>query len=136
MWMPGDPHLVTRDMLALLKRGGLIMDVSADPHGAIETSEETTHADPIRVVDGILHYCVQNIPSLFARTSSQMLSAVTRPFVETMVSAGVTKAVEDSPLLRNGVVAWKGALVGADLGRSQGVTVISPDELMERVAAS
>ena len=73
-WMPGDPHLVTREMLALMPRGALIVDVAADPHGAIETSEETTHAQPIRVVDGILHYCVQNIPALFPRTAPSLLS--------------------------------------------------------------
>lgn len=134
-WMPGDPHLLTRDGLALLKRGSLIMDVAADPRGAIETSEVTTHEDPLRVVDGILHYCVQNIPSLFARTASQALAAVTWPYLESIAARGLAEAVRQCPLLRRGVVVWRGALVGQDLARTQNVATISPDELLGRLTA-
>jgi len=106
LWMPGDPHLVTREMLSLMRPGSLIVDVAADAHGGIETSVETTHADPIRVVDGILHYCVQNIPSLFARTASEALASVTWPYLELMVRHGVDVAVRECASLRRAVVLW------------------------------
>ena len=133
-WMPGDPHIVTREMLGLMRPGSLIMDVSADPHGAIETSETTTHADPIRVVDGILHYAVQNIPALFARSASEALSAVTWPHVERIARDGIEVAVRDSALLRSGVVTWRGAVVGEALGRIQGIETLAADELPARLA--
>jgi alanine dehydrogenase len=130
MWMPGDAPLVTRSMLSLMRRGSLIMDVSADPRGGIETSEETSHENPIRVVDGILHYCVQNIPSLFGRTASQALAEVTWPHLERIVCRGPDAAVRDSALLRRGVVLWRGKVVGRRLGHIQGVPAIEPDELL------
>ena len=108
-WMPGDPHLVTRDMLGLMKPGSLIMDVSADPHGGIESSEITTHDKPIRVVNGILHYAVQNIPSLFSRSASEALSKVTWPYLKLMATCGVPLALRRSRLLRRGVVLWRGS---------------------------
>ena len=131
-WLPGDPHIVTRDMLGLMRPRSLIMDVAADPQGGIETSEVTTHDAPLRIVDGILHYCVQNIPSLFARTASRALSEVTWPFVEGMVRQGVEQTVRDQGILRRGVVVWRGRLVGADLGRCQHVATLAPDDLLHR----
>ncbi len=130
MWMPGDPPLVTRDMLGAMRPRSLIMDVSADPQGGIATSVETTHSQPLRVVDGILHYCVQNIPSLFARTASQALADVTWPFLETLVRDGPVAAIRQNAMLRRGVVVWRGQLVGADLGRIQGVATLAPDDLL------
>lgn len=132
-WLPGDPHIVTRDMLGLMRPRSLIMDVAADPNGGIETSVETTHDDPLRIVDGILHYCVQNIPSLFSQTASRALSKVTWPFVEGMALHGVEKAVRDQGILRRGVVVWHGRLVGADLGRCQHVATLAPDDLLHEL---
>lgn len=128
-WMPGDPHVVTRDMLSLMRRGSLIMDISADAHGAVETSETTTHDDPLREVDGILHYCVQNIPALFARSASEALSAATWPYLERMARDGVQQAARECDVLRSGVVLWRGAAVGADLGRIQGIETLAPGDL-------
>lgn len=130
LWMPGQPHYVTHAMLGLMRPGSLIIDVAADPHGGIETSEETTHDNPIRIVDGILHYCVQNIPSLFAQTASRALAAVSWPFVEHMARDGVASAVRDQAILRRGVVAWRGKLVGAELGRCQNIPTLEPDDLL------
>jgi alanine dehydrogenase len=112
---------------------GLIMDVSADPHGGIQTSEETTHENPIRVVDGILHYCVQNIPSLFARTAAEALCEITWPHLERIVRDGPEKAIKDSAMLRSGVVVWRGKVVGKRLGEAQGISTVEPDELLRCV---
>jgi len=134
-WMPGDAHLVTRGMLSLMRRGSLIMDIAADAHGAIETSETTTHDDPLRDVDGVLHYCVQNIPALFARSASEALSAATRPHLEHMASEGVDQAVRECGLLRSGVVLWRGTVVGAELGRIQALDTLSSDDLLPLLEA-
>jgi len=128
-WLPGDPHFVTREMLSLMRPGSLIVDVAADPNGGIETSVETTHDDPIRVVDGILHYCVQNIPSLFSRTASEALSAATWPYLERIVRQGVDTAVAECAPLRRGVVLWRGRAVGERLGGVQGIETMTPDDL-------
>jgi len=135
-WMPGDPHLVTREMLALMPRGALIVDVAADPHGAIETSEETTHAQPIRVVDGILHYCVQNIPALFPRTASSLLSQATWPYLERMIRDGVAAAIREDPMLRRGVSVWRGELVGEELGRALKRDALAPDDLLAEIGTA
>jgi len=129
-WMPGDPHVVTRDMLSLMRRGSLIMDISADAHGAVETSETTTHDNPLREVDGVLHYCVQNIPALFARSGSEALSAATWPYLQRMARDGVGRAVRECDLLRSGVALWRGKAVGTELGRIQGIETITPDDLL------
>jgi alanine dehydrogenase len=133
MWMPGDPRLVTRAMLARVKRGSLIVDVSADPHGGIETSVETTHEDPIRIVDGVLHYCVQNIPSLFARTASQALSRATWPYLEKMVTLGLERAVRQEPILRRGVVIWRGSAFGEELARVQKIATGTAGDLLKKM---
>jgi alanine dehydrogenase len=131
MWMAGDPHLLTRPMLKLMRPGSLIMDVSADDHGAIETSVTTTHDDPIRVVDGILHYCTQNIPALFARSASQALSAATYPYLEQIVTLGVAGALRMSESLRKATVAYDGRLFGEDLARIQAIPTTPHDELLK-----
>ncbi len=135
LWMPGDPPLLTRGRLALMPPGSLIMDVAADPGGGIETSVETTHDDPLRVVDGILHYCVQNIPSLFSKTASQALSDATWPFLEAMVRQGLGPAVRSMGMLRRGVAIWYGRRVGASLGRCQNADALEPDALLADLPA-
>lgn len=129
MWMPGDPRLVTRDMLGLMAPGSLIVDVSADPGGAVETSVETTHDDPVRVVEGIVHYCVQNIPSLFARTASEALARATCPYLEEIVSKGLEAALRDSAILRRGVVIRKGRGIADLLPAGIGVGTVTQADL-------
>ena len=129
MWMPGDPHIVTRDMLGLMAPGSLIVDVSADPGGAVETSVETTHADPVRVVEGIVHYCVQNIPSLFAGSASRALATVTFPHLEHVVRDGLKAALRSSSLLRRGVVIWRGKGIDELLPGVGGIATLTRSEL-------
>jgi alanine dehydrogenase len=133
-WLPGDPRLIYRDMLSLIQPGSLIVDVAADPNGAVETSVETTLDDPIRVVDGVLHCCVQNIPSLFARTASEALAAVTWPLLERIVRDGVATAVAECPALRRGVVLWRGKAAGQQLAKAQGVETITSEQLLAELS--
>lgn len=133
LWMPGNPRILRRDMLKHMRRGSLIVDVSADPNGAIETSEETTHDDPIRIVEGVLHYGVQNIPALFARTASGTLANATWPYLEKIISQGMEGAIRQDATLRQGVVVWRGQPIGQDLARAQDITTASHDDLLNLI---
>jgi len=135
MWMPGDPHLVTRAMLGRMRERSLIVDVSADPRGAVETTEVTTHEKPVRVVDGVLHYAVQNIPSLFASTATQLLCEATWPGLERIASTGLATALRESPELLSGVQFWQGRAVGELLATTQGIPVITPRQVLGELRA-
>ena len=87
------PKLVTRDMLGLMKRGSVLVDIAIDQGGCFETSHATTHADPVYVIDGIIHYCVANMPGAVARTSTFALNNATLPFVLRLADQGATAAM-------------------------------------------
>lgn len=103
------PHLITRDMLQLLPKRSVMVDVAIDQGGCFETSHATTHADPIYEVDGILHYCVANIPGAVPFTSTLALTNATFPYAKLLAEKGWEKACADNEDLRKGlnVVAGK-----------------------------
>ena len=119
------PKLVTRDMLPRMKRGAVLVDVSIDQGGCFETSRPTTHADPTFEVDGIIHYCVANMPGAVPVTSAQALNNATLPFVIKLASKGVA-AFDDDPHLAAGLNVRDGrithAAVAASLGFDGGST--------------
>jgi alanine dehydrogenase len=86
-----------------MKQGDVIVDVSIDQGGVAETSRPTTHSHPTYVVDGVVHYCVANIPGAVARTSTLALSGATSPFVLELADKGWARALEDDPHLRDGL---------------------------------
>ena len=94
------PCLVTRDMLKLMKPGAVIVDVAIDQGGCVETSYPTTHARPIYIVDGILHYCVTNMPGAVGRTSTYALTNVTLPYALRLAEKGLDSIREDKALMR------------------------------------
>jgi alanine dehydrogenase len=104
------PKLITRDMLARLKPGAVLVDVAIDQGGCFETSHPTTHSDPIFVVDGIVHYCVSNMPGAVPITSTAALTNVTLPYVEQIADRGVREAVARSRALGRGVNVFEGKL--------------------------
>ena len=114
------PKLVTRDMIARMKKGAVVVDVAIDQGGCFETSHATTHADPTYVVDGVIHYCVANMPGAVARTSTFALNNATIGHAVALASKGWQKALSDDPHLRNGLNVCKGkvtyAAVAQDLG--------------------
>ena len=86
-----------------MKPGSVIVDVAIDQGGCVETSRPTTHSDPTYVVDGVIHYCVANMPGAVARTSTFALNNATLPFVVELADKGWDRALEDNPHLRNGL---------------------------------
>jgi alanine dehydrogenase len=105
------PKLVTRRQLAMLKPGMVLVDVAIDQGGCFETSHPTTHADPTYVVDGIVHYCVANMPGAVPRTSSYALNHATLPFVLALADKGWQRACTDNPHLAAGVNVQAGKII-------------------------
>lgn len=112
------PKLITRDMLGLMQRGAVIVDVAIDQGGCCETSRATTHADPVYVVDDIVHYCVANMPGGVPRTSTKALNNVTLPFILQLAGQGVRGALEANPHLLNGLNVANGAVTNAEVAQA------------------
>jgi len=97
------PKLVTREMLKTMKRGSVLVDIAIDQGGCFETSHPTTHADPVYEVDGVIHYCVANMPGAVARTSAFALNNVTLPFALKIANLGADAAIKADPHLAAGL---------------------------------
>lgn len=97
------PKLVTREMIARMKDGAVVVDVAIDQGGCVETSHATTHSDPVFVVDGVIHYCVANMPGGVPITSTKALTNATLPYVEAIAERGLAGAVEADAALAKGV---------------------------------
>ena len=104
------PKLLTRDMLKEMKKGSVIVDVAIDQGGCFETSRPTTHADPTFVVDGVIHYCVSNMPGAVARTSTMALTNATLPYALEIAGKGWKKAVRENQALKKGVNVVNGKI--------------------------
>jgi alanine dehydrogenase len=96
------PRLVTREMLKTMKRGAVLVDVAIDQGGCFETSRPTTHTDPIFVVDGVVHYCVANMPGGVAKTSTIALTNATLPYTVEIANKGWQRAMQESEEIRRG----------------------------------
>lgn len=103
-------HLIFREDLKLMKKGAMIVDVACDDGGAVETCVSTTHDDPVYFAEGVKHYCVDNIPSAFARTASILLSNATLPYLLKMADLGVENAIRADEHLRDGLTCYAGKL--------------------------
>jgi len=97
------PFLIKRDMLKTMRKGSVIVDVAIDQGGCIETSKPTTHENPTYVVDGVLHYCVTNIPGAVPRTSTRGLTNVTLPYILEIANKGIIKIVLDNDEISKGI---------------------------------
>jgi alanine dehydrogenase len=104
------PKLVTRAMLATMRRGAVLVDIAIDQGGCFETSRATTHAAPVFVEEGVIHYCVANMPGAVARTSTQALNNATLPFLLAIADHGAEQAMERDPHLRRGLNISQGAI--------------------------
>ena len=120
------PKLVSRAQLSTMKPGAALVDVAIYQGGCFETSHATTHEDPIFEVDGILHYCVANMPGAVARTSTIALGNATMPFMLALADKGWRQACEDDPHLLDGLNVHAGKLTYYAVGKALGINVISP----------
>jgi alanine dehydrogenase len=120
------PKLISRAQLAELKQGAVLVDVAIDQGGCFETSRATTHQDPIYDVDGIMHYCVANMPGAVARTSTIALGNATMPFMLALADKGWRQACEDDPHLLAGLNVHAGRLTYYAVGKALGIDVLSP----------
>ena len=124
------PKLIERSQLSRMKKGAVLVDVAIDQGGCFETSKPTTHDDPIYEVDGIVHYCVANMPGAVARTSTMALNNATLPFIMQIAEKGWAKACLDNPHLKNGLNVHKGKIAYEAVASSLGEKYYSPDELI------
>jgi alanine dehydrogenase len=120
------PKLVSRAQLATMRPGAALVDVAIDQGGCFETSRPTTHEDPIYEVDGIMHYCVANMPGAVARTSTLALGNATMPFLLALANKGWRQACTDDAHLLNGLNVHAGHLTYAAVGMALGIDVLSP----------
>jgi len=113
------PKLITRSHLETMKRGAVIVDVAIDQGGCTETSRATTHTNPLYIEEGVVHYCVANMPGAVARSSTLALNNATLPFVISIAGKGTREALLADTNLLNGLSTYKGALVSPEVAVSQ-----------------
>ena len=124
------PKLITREMLPGLKPGAALVDVAIDQGGCFETSHPTTHSDPVYIVDGIVHYCVSNMPGAVPITSTAGLTNVTLPYVEQIADLGVREAIGRSRPLGRGVNVFEGKLTYEAVAEAHGLEYSPLDEVL------
>ena len=124
------PKLVTRAQLSLLKPGSALVDVAIDQGGCFETSRATTHQDPVYVVDGIMHYCVANMPGAVPRTSTRALGNATLPFLLALAGKGWRQALRDDAHLRAGLSTHEGMLTSGPVAEALGLGWTEPAQII------
>jgi alanine dehydrogenase len=124
------PKLVTKTMLKDWKPGSVLVDVAIDQGGCAETSKATTHADPTYVVDGVIHYCVANMPGGVARTSTYALNNVTLPYALAIAGKGWKKALSDDAHLRNGLNVASGKVTYKAVADDLGYAYVPAEQLL------
>ena len=115
------PKLVTRDMLKVMKKGSVIVDVAIDQGGCFETSKATTHAQPTYVVDGVIHYCVANMPGAVAKTSTLALTNATLPYAVQIANKGWKRASQENPEIKLGLNVVKGKVTCQAVAEAFGI---------------
>lgn len=124
------PKLVSREMIGTMKPGSVVVDVAVDQGGCIETTTPTTHSDPTFLVDGVVHYCVANMPGAVPRTSTYGLSNATLPYVMRLANQGVEAAVAADPGLALGVNTYKGKLTYKAVAEAFGLEYTALESLL------
>lgn len=124
------PKLVTRDMISRMKAGSVVVDVAIDQGGCFETSHATTHADPTYVVDGVIHYCVANMPGAVARTSTFALNNATIGHAISLADKGWKAALRANPHLKNGLNVCEGKVTYEAVARDLSYDYVAADSLL------
>ncbi len=121
------PSLVTREMVAQMQKGSVIVDVAIDQGGCFETSRPTTHSDPTYIVDGVVHYCVANMPGACARTATQALTNATYPYALRIANEGYKKALGRDPLFLSGLNICNGKVTNEHVAYDLGYEYVNPE---------
>jgi len=124
------PKLVTRDMLKTMKRGAVLVDVAIDQGGCFETSKPTTHSNPIYTVDGVVHYCVANMPGAVPKTSTMALTNATLPYAVEIANKGWKKAMKGNPEIKLGANVAKGKVAYKAVAEAFGLEYVPIDKLL------
>jgi len=124
------PKLVTRDMLKSMKRGAVLVDVAIDQGGCFETSKPTTHSNPIYTVDGVVHYCVANMPGAVPKTSTMALTNATLPYAVEIANKGWKKAMKGNPEIKLGANVVKGKVAYKAVAEAFGLEYVPIDKLL------
>jgi alanine dehydrogenase len=124
------PKLVSREMVASMRDGSVIVDVAIDQGGCIETAHPTTHSEPTYVEEGVIHYCVANIPGAVARTSTLALTSVTLPYLLRIADEGVEGAAVSDPVLARGLSTLNGELVSEPVAEAHELSYTDPEKLL------
>ena len=130
------PRLVTRNMLKDVMNGAVIVDVAVDQGGCIETTHPTTHSDPTYYVEGVLHYCVANMPGAVPRTSTFALTNATLPYALKLANLGFVNAITNDEGLKAGVNTYTGKLTYKAVAESQGLEYTSIDDILNGTTAA
>src|SRR5918998_1023902 len=124
------PKLVSREMIASMRDGSVIVDVAIDQGGCIETARPTTHSEPTYVEEGVIHYCVANIPGAVARTSTLALTSITLPYLLRIADAGVEGTAVADPVLAKGLSTLNGELVSEPVAEAHDLSYTDPEKLL------
>ncbi|MGD9043760.1 MAG: alanine dehydrogenase [Desulfobacterales bacterium] len=124
------PRLVTREMLKTMKKGAVLVDVAIDQGGCFETSKATTHGEPIYTVDGVVHYCVANMPGAVPKTSTLALTNATLPYAVEIANKGWKKAMQDNPEIKFGANVVKGKVTYQGVSEAFGLEYTPIDKLL------
>ena len=124
------PCLVTRKMLQLMKEGSVIVDVAVDQGGCVETTRSTTQDDPVFEVDGVIHYCVANMPAVYPQTSTLALTNVTLPYVLNIANKGYKDALREDPALAKGLSVINGKLTCREVAEAHNLPFFSSKEFL------
>jgi alanine dehydrogenase len=130
------PKLISRDMVAAMRKGSVVVDVAIDQGGCLATSRPTSHAQPTFVEEGVVHYCVTNMPGAVARTSAFALNNATLPFVLALAAKGWVRALADDPHLRAGLNIHCGQVTHAAVARDLGFGYVDPEAVLTKEQGS
>jgi len=120
------PKLVSREMLRAMRNGTVLVDIAVDQGGCVETTRPTTHEDPVYVEEGVIHYCVANMPGAYARTSTQALTSVTFPYLQEIAASGLVEACRRFPELVGGINCTEGRLACEEVAEAHGLAWLAP----------
>ncbi len=124
------PKLVTRDMVASMRPGSVVADVAIDQGGCVETARPTTHSEPTYVEEGVVHYCVANIPGAVARTSTLALTSATLPYLIKIADGGIEGAAATDPALAKGLSTLRGDLLSGPVAEAHDLPHTDPEKLL------